>query len=75
MSCPTTCAISAPSKRPWSQDLETDPASAPCRCYYDQEVLITDRKLIAIHYLKYVLATATPCEKMTLAAIKHDQNR
>jgi hypothetical protein len=26
-----------------------------CRCYYDQEVLITDRKLIAYHYLKYVL--------------------
>ncbi len=25
------------------------------RCYYDQEVLITDRKLIAIHYLKCVL--------------------
>ena len=24
------------------------------RCYYDQEVLITDRKLIAYHYLKCV---------------------
>ena len=30
-------------------------ATASSRCYYDQEVLITDRKLIAYHYLKCVV--------------------